>query len=530
MAVPVIEDYTEQWNTTGSTTLTFAKPDGVQAGELLLIIAINDDTSTTAFLDSGKPSGWTFIGQFGNGTSDSHVGLFWKIATGGEGENEVVTSTGADEWGGWYVRISGVDTDTPINSVGVQTTVTGSSVTAASINTDVDDCLALCFGSFDGGDGNNSAPFGVSGTGWSYEDDGSSGTDGSSDCSGVWGKKAMPSAGATGNATISSDGTSDGMVGVQIAIAPGASGPETHQLSGSTDSVSLLSGTMTVTRKIVGTVVTVSLLAAALSVMRPIEGSADSVSLLSGELTVSTKHQLEGSADSVSALSGAIGITRELAGAADSAGLVSGALIVTRDLAGASDSTSLLSGAIDVTREIAGASDSASLLSGVLTVIPAGGETIPLAGTSDSVSLLAGALDVTRDIAGSVHSVSLLSGDLTIVGGGAPIPLAGSIDSASLLAGDVLIIRGMAGAVASDSALSGSLNVTRDLAGCAGSISFLSGSLDIPHTIALAGSIASHSNVRGYINVGIYEEALPRAMWPPARKKADSPVRVWIRP
>jgi len=231
-AAPVIENYTEQWNTTGNTTLTFSKPSGVQVGELLLIIAVNDDTSATAFTDN--KSGWNFIADFGNGTSDSHVGLFWRIADGTEGGTEQVTSAGSDEWGGWYVRISGVDTNeaNTINAVGTQTTLRGSSVTATAVTTDVDDCLALCFGSFDGGDGNNSAPFSVSGTGWSYEDDGSSGTTGYSDTSGVWGKKSMTGTqGSTGDATISSDGTSDGMVGAQIAIAPAVNDPPSLTVS-----------------------------------------------------------------------------------------------------------------------------------------------------------------------------------------------------------------------------------------------------------------------------------------------------------
>jgi len=215
-SVPVIELYTEQWDTSGSTSLVFSKPTEVQVGELLLIIAVNDDTSATAFTDAGKPSGWNFIVDFGDTASDSHVGLFWKIADGTEGSSETVTSEGGDEWGGWYVRISGVDTSNPINAVGTATTAAGSSITASAVTTDVDNCLALSFGAFDGGDG---YPFTVSGTDWSKEDDGQSGADGNSDASGVWGKKSMGSAGSTLDASIGAS-ASDGMVGAQIAIAP----------------------------------------------------------------------------------------------------------------------------------------------------------------------------------------------------------------------------------------------------------------------------------------------------------------------
>ena len=221
--VPVIELYTEQSETTPTTTITLTKPSGVQVGELLLLICISDDTSATSFTDN--KTGWNFIGDFGDRTSDSHVGLFWKIADGTEGSSESVTQAGSDEWVAWYVRISGVDTNEAdtINVVGTPTTTIGSSVTAPSVNTDVDDCLALCFCAFDGGDGNNNAPFSVSGTGWSMEDDGASGTTGYSDVCGCWGKKSMTDTqGATEVATINTDGTSDGIIGVQIAIAPPA--------------------------------------------------------------------------------------------------------------------------------------------------------------------------------------------------------------------------------------------------------------------------------------------------------------------
>lgn len=230
MTVPVIEGYTEQSETRPTTTITVSKPAGLQNGELCLVILINDDTSSGEVFNA--KTGWTKIVDVGDGTSDSHIGIFWRIADGTEGETEDFTQVGSDEWVAWWARISGINTSTPINIVGTENIRSGNSIIALSVMTTVDDCLALCFGAFDGGDG---YPFTVTGTGWSKEDDGQSGTSGYSDASGVWGKKPMGPAGATGDATIGAS-LSDGIVGIQIAIAP-AEGPSgwTGKINGVTN-------------------------------------------------------------------------------------------------------------------------------------------------------------------------------------------------------------------------------------------------------------------------------------------------------
>lgn len=230
MAVPVIEGYTEQSETNPTTTITVSKPSGVQNGELMLVILINDDTSSGEVFNT--KTGWTKIVDVGDGTSDSHIGIHWRIADGTEGDTEDFTQAGSDEWVAWWVRISGVDNITPINVVGSATIKSkDSSVTAIAVKTTVADCLALCFGAFDGGDG---YPFTVSGTGWSKEDDGQSGTSGYSDASGVWGKKSMGAAGSTLDTTIGAS-ASDGIVGIQIALAPTTApppAPTTKYISG----------------------------------------------------------------------------------------------------------------------------------------------------------------------------------------------------------------------------------------------------------------------------------------------------------
>jgi hypothetical protein len=219
MAVPVIENYTEQSETNPSTTITVSKPVGVQSGELMLVILVNDDTSAGEVFND--KAGWIKHIDVGDTTSDSHIGVFSRIADGAEGDPEEFTQVGSDEWVAWWARISGVNTADPINVVGAANTGSGNSIIAPAVTTTVADCLALCFGAFDGGDG---YPFTVSGTGWGKEDDGQSGTSGYSDASGVWGKKTMAGAGSTLDATIGASG-SDGIVGVQLAIAPGGAPP-----------------------------------------------------------------------------------------------------------------------------------------------------------------------------------------------------------------------------------------------------------------------------------------------------------------
>jgi len=220
--VPQIREYTEQWDTSPSTTLTFDKPDNVEVGDLLLILAVNDDTSGTAF-DSGDSSNFTFVHDYGSTSSDAHVGVFYRIADGTEADTEQITSAGNDEWGGWYIRITGANITDPIHQVGAEANGYGNSRTAAAVSTTIENCLGITFTAFDGGDGNNVSPFGVSGTGWNYEDDGSSGTSGSGDCAGGWGYKNITGTGSSIDAVWSSDGTSDGITAGQIAIACGAS-------------------------------------------------------------------------------------------------------------------------------------------------------------------------------------------------------------------------------------------------------------------------------------------------------------------
>jgi len=151
-----------------------------------------------------------------------------------------------------------------------------------------------------------------------------------------------------------------------------------------------------------------------------LSGSADSVSLLSGAIDQDIK--LIGSSDSVSLLSGAINRAMQLSGSTDSVSLLVGAIGVTRQLVGSTDSVSLLTGAINRTLKLSGSVDSVSLLSGNVHIIPGGGTTHQvnltqrLKGSADSSSLLSGSIALDIKVSGSADSITLLNGTLSFIG------------------------------------------------------------------------------------------------------------------
>jgi len=202
-------------NSGGSTVnyITLTKPSDVETNDLLILIVGSDDSNGGDWQDI---SGWTKIINYANTNADASMGVYWRIATGSEDAtiNVYQNSGNNDEMFGWYIRIRGVNTSSPINIVGTPDyTTSGANHTIDAVNTDVDNCLAFYVLSFDGGDG---APFNESDSGWSEEDEETSGT-GSTDACGCWGIKEMPIQGSTLNVVVAST-ASDGAVYVQFAI------------------------------------------------------------------------------------------------------------------------------------------------------------------------------------------------------------------------------------------------------------------------------------------------------------------------
>ena len=208
MTVPVVGNIQSD-NVTSSTDLILTKPTGLSNDDLIVIVVAQDAAGTFSW-----PSGFTEIYQGSGAPSQVGMGACYRIVDGTEGSTFTVTNTASQQWVGWAIAISGNHATAPIDVTGTVTVEqTASPVEALSVTTTVADCLA--FYSI-GGDGGDMEPYGQP-TGWTEQGD--LGNGGSGGVSGAWGTKGMPSAAATGNASISmtsNDGTTHG----QFAIAP----------------------------------------------------------------------------------------------------------------------------------------------------------------------------------------------------------------------------------------------------------------------------------------------------------------------
>ncbi len=213
MAVPVIESF-EKNSGTSINTLTCNKPTGVASGDLLVLIAANDEVFNPSFSDN--KTGWNFIFNNGSFSAACSSGVFWRIADGTEGSSETVISSDHTDWVMFYVRISGTVSSPIHKQAGAESTGDSSTHGVGGVTTTINDCLVLYGLAFDGGDG---FTFSVSGTGWAQKDEKQSGTAGSVS-SGCWGARDLATSGASGTATVTPS-VSDGAAWFQIALEPG---------------------------------------------------------------------------------------------------------------------------------------------------------------------------------------------------------------------------------------------------------------------------------------------------------------------
>jgi hypothetical protein len=218
-SAPVVEGFqATNGGSATSTNLVLDAPAGITPGELLLLIVGNDDNTATAQFGT-TPAGWNYIGEGGDNSADAHIGAFWRIADGTEGPTVTVVAQSADNWWGWYIRISGADTTTPINVNNfAQSTGNAGTHNIPQVTTTVDDCLAIYGLAFDGADG---YPFSVAAP-WTEQDEQQAGTS-NTEASGCWGTQDIPTAGGTGIAAVTAS-VSDGAAYFQLAIQPAPGG------------------------------------------------------------------------------------------------------------------------------------------------------------------------------------------------------------------------------------------------------------------------------------------------------------------
>ncbi len=223
-AVPVVETYTENAVDGAISSITLTKPTGVAVNDLLVILVVDDtNTGTPQWDDStNKPSGFTLIETGGLSGSQCQFAAFYRVATGSEDATVAVpNNANGDHFGvvGWYIRVSGADTSTPIHGEGTEVDdSSGTTLAITGLVTTSDDTLVFYVQSFDGGDGN---PFSVAGTGWAEVDEACTDTCLAAEAGGSWGTRDLASQGASGTATVTST-VDDGMVGFQFAVEPAA--------------------------------------------------------------------------------------------------------------------------------------------------------------------------------------------------------------------------------------------------------------------------------------------------------------------
>ena len=218
--------------------LTVPAPSGITSGDLLYIIAMRDPTLDAPLYDFSA-TGWTQHLRFWT-DYDVQIQTLYRVSDGTEGDVTLTSGFGRDTVA-WYLRISGVDTSSPFNAVGVFADSLPP-LTIPSLTTTDDECMVFALASFDGGDGD---PFTLTGTGWptsipvnQYLEQDALGAA----ASGFWVTKTVAVAGSSNDLAVGSS-EPDGMGGVQFALTPAAVVASSLNISGvNYNSITSLSG------------------------------------------------------------------------------------------------------------------------------------------------------------------------------------------------------------------------------------------------------------------------------------------------
>lgn len=218
MGVPsVASSNTATGTPVAGNALSIPMPSGLATGDVCLIVCGNDAINSADQWDNGtnKPTGFTLIDEWGDTPSDSHVAAFYRVIDGTESWPITLTCvTNLDTWA-FSIRVTGCHA-TPLDgtaSTALELGTPGTSHAVPGFNTTNNDCLAFYVWGCGVGDAD---PFSVSGTGWSEggELEANPATGGTA---GAWGTKSQPTAGATGDATVTSTGSTTS-TGFQFAL------------------------------------------------------------------------------------------------------------------------------------------------------------------------------------------------------------------------------------------------------------------------------------------------------------------------
>ena len=204
MPGPVAESYESNAGTASS--LTINAPAGLASGNLLLASITTNGNPTVTL-----PSGWTQLEQIA-GTPTTTV--YYLVAGGSEPSSYTWSFSASIEAAGGIVRISNVDSGSPINAHNNTFDDGSTTPSSNSITTSADNCLIVQFLGIDRDESPYGAPSGYTQM-WAATIGGLA--------SNVSAWKLQASAGATGSATWSKNGSRFSEL-FAVAVAPGTGG------------------------------------------------------------------------------------------------------------------------------------------------------------------------------------------------------------------------------------------------------------------------------------------------------------------
>lgn len=214
----VVESFGYFANAGTGTSIVIPKPSGLAVGDLMVGLIGNEDAANDA--NHTSPAGWTKVVEVGDGTVDTHLSVFWKVAEQSDVDatNFTFTWDGSEYGGGWVLRVTGALNSNPIQYFD-SIVSSGASLSHPSLTLDAKNYLPFGFWGFDGADG---APFSLSSfNGWpaSYNDANQELVTGGGGqgWSGGWRNYPNEVTGSVGYSDISCQ-ANDGNIGLTFAI------------------------------------------------------------------------------------------------------------------------------------------------------------------------------------------------------------------------------------------------------------------------------------------------------------------------
>jgi len=125
------------------TSITVAKPGDTVEGDLLIGVVITDGDTSDEFT---APTGWTLINEGWSGEGDFSgctLGAWYRVAGGSEPTTYTWNWTSAETVYAFIIRITGHNTDNPIDVWGFNTGVNDMTPTCPDVTTTVADTLVL---------------------------------------------------------------------------------------------------------------------------------------------------------------------------------------------------------------------------------------------------------------------------------------------------------------------------------------------------------------------------------------------------